>query len=152
MNSSIILLSYSNLFNSAISIVLSFPPPNSFIKSTKILPLFHIPNFLILDFPKHSSSKHLLIPLYIRQHLLICSFTAAFLILILINNLHAIKNPNNFLVALSNICGLATSMFDPVLGSETAAPTLSATNSTQICNCITASCSYCCQIIACKLC
>ena len=53
-----------------------------------------------------------------------CSSTVASLIFIFINSLHAIKNLNIFLIALLNICSLATFTLNPILGVGTTTPAL----------------------------
>jgi len=59
----------------------------------------------------------------------ICSSTVASLILIPIYNLYAIKKPKTFSTFLLNVCGLATSTFDPVLDLEAIATASPATSS-----------------------
>ena len=53
----------------------------------------------------------------------ICSSTAISLILILINNLHTVRNSEILFVVLLNVCSLATFTFDLILGQETTAIT-----------------------------
>jgi len=45
-----------------------------------------------------------------------CSFIKLFLIFILIKSLHVVKKPKIFPISPLNVGGLATSIFDPVLG------------------------------------
>ena len=77
----------------------------------------------------------------------IYSSTAIFLILISIYNLYAIRNPETFSASPLNVCGLATSTFDSVLGwriPTVVALPAPAANSTWSYICITTSCFYCC--------
>ena len=55
-----------------------------------------------------------------------CSYTDTFLIFILIYNPYTIKRPVIFCVSPLNVCGLATFVFDPVLGLGTTTTSSSA--------------------------
>ena len=97
INSFVVFSSYSIFFSSAIFIVLlSLLPNSSFFFQISTNP------FYIYDSIYYT-----------------CFSTAVSLILILINSLYTIKNPKTLFIVLSNICGLATSIFNPMLGLGT---------------------------------
>ena len=116
-NSSIILFPYFTFFNLATFIISSSPLPNSFFKFAKDSSTIAYSNISASNSSKMFSFQISADPphTYDNTHW-ICSSIVNFLILILIYNLHTIKNPETFPASLLNIYGFVTSMFDPVLG------------------------------------
>ena len=115
MNSSIVLLSCSILFNSAIFIDSLSPPSNSLLISTKNFPTNSNSNspvsnpsnifyFQISANPPCTQD---------RTHW-ICSSSAISLNFIFIYNLHAVTEPETFDEVLSNTCGFATSVLTAI--------------------------------------
>ena len=146
-NSFIVFSFCSKFFNSVALTIFSSHLLNSFFMSAKKFSTVSYSNTSTSrsskTFSFHTSAEHPCI--YDRIHC-ICSSSMSSLILILMNNLYAIINSETFSKLLSNTCGLATSVLDPVLGLG-AGPLF--------CNvwsyaCIVVSCSYCCLIIVYK--
>ena len=131
INSSIIFLPYSNLLNSTALTISSSLFPNSFLRSAKNSPAILYSKTSIFRSSKifsfYTSAEFSCI---YNKIYCICFSTVFFLILILINNLHAIINSKIFSNLLSNTYSLATSILDPVLGLGTTPFTSSTTNST----------------------
>ena len=108
-NSSIFLLPYSNLFNSATFTPSLSPPPYFFLVSARN-------SLVVLYFNKLPSKSSSVFSFYISTNSSciydnthwICSFTITPLIFILIYNLYAITKPKTFDKAPSNTCSLAT--------------------------------------------
>ena len=146
-NSSIVFSFCFNFFNSATLTVFSSLLLNSFFMSTKNSSTVSYSNT-----PTSRSSKIFSFYTYAEHPYIydeihcICSSPMSSLILILMNNLHAIINPETFSKLLSNTCGLTTSVLDLVLGLG-AAPLFCNVWS---CAYIAAGCSYYCLMIACK--
>ena len=124
INFSIIFPPCSNFFNSVTFTVSLFSLSNSFFISVK-----NFPAILYSNTPASKSSNTFSFctsadsPCTYDTIHYICFFTASPLIFILIYSLHAVMNSDTFSELLSNTCGLATSVFDPVLGLSTAPPT-----------------------------
>ena len=141
-NTSIVFSPCSNYFNFVTFTVSLSPPPNSFFRFAKNSPT--------ISYSKTPASKSSNIFSFHTSADLLCiydniywiwSFIVFSLIFIVINNLHTVRNLKTFLAVLSNTCGLATSMFDLVLGLG--ATSSYAANSTWSCACIVVSCCSC---------
>ena len=148
-NSSIIFSSYSTF------IILSSPLPNSCFKSVT-----NPPTIVNMRLPFSKSS--IMFSFHISTNLFYtydntyctCSSTNTSPIFILMYNLYTIKNPDILFVIPPNICGLATFIFDLVLGWGTFAaitPFTYLANNAWICICIAANYSYYCFIICSQL-
>ena len=116
-NSFIILLPCSTFFGSATLIVSLSPLPNYCFKSVKKFPTVANINFSLskssITFYFHISANS---PCAYDNTHYTYSFTATSFIFILIFNMHTIKNSGTLFAVLLNICGLATFIFDPVVG------------------------------------